>query len=85
MVIEVLGVEHVNGQDVFCFSDDVNIKASRFAAKGGFRPVRHDDCVGKKAVAEHNITGAAPNLHVVAIQVLDGLNRDVFGLVNVDV
>ena len=85
LVVEVLGVEHVHGQHVLGFGDDVDVKARRFATEGGLRPVGHDDGVGQQAVAKHHVAGAAPHLDVVPIQVLDGLGRDVLGLVNVNI
>ncbi len=85
LVVEVLGVEHVHGQHVLGFGDDVDVKARRFATEGGLRPVGHDDGVGQQAVAKHHVAGAAPHLDVVAFQVLNGLRRDVLGLVNVNV
>ena len=36
-------------------------------------------------MANHNIAGAAPNLYIVAVEVLDGLNGHVLGLVHVNV
>ena len=36
-------------------------------------------------MAKHHVAGAAPHLNVVPVQVLDGLGRDVLGLVHVDV
>ena len=36
-------------------------------------------------MAKHHVAGAAPDLNVVPVQVLDGLGRDVLGLVDVDV
>ena len=36
-------------------------------------------------MAQHHVAGATPHLNVVAIGVLDGLGRDVLGLVDVDV
>ena len=47
LIVEVFGVEHVNGQHVLGFGDDVDIKSGGFAAKGRLRPVCHDDGVGK--------------------------------------
>ena len=85
LVVEVLGVEHVHGQHVLGFGDDVDVKSGGFAAEGRLRPVGHDDGVGQQAVAKHHVAGATPHLNIVALQVLDGLGRDVFGLMNVDV
>ena len=85
LVVEVFGVKHVNGQDVLCFGDDIDVKAGGLAAEGRLRPVGHDDGVGQQAVAKYHVAGAAPYLNVVAVQVLDGLRRDVLGLVDVNI
>ena len=36
-------------------------------------------------MANHNVTGAAPNLYIVTVDVLNGLNGHVLGLMHVDV
>ena len=36
LVVKVLGVEHVNRQNVFCFGNDINVEARWVAAKGCF-------------------------------------------------
>ena len=82
---EVLRVENVNRQHVFGLGDDVDVKSSGVATKGGLGPIGHDNGVGEKAVSEDDIAGSTPNLDIIALDVLNRLWRNVLGLVNVDV